>query len=493
MSGLSGYDSEVVGFDSVAAKKRPEMSNSTQTNFGEAGVGCQTNSSNDIGCSASPDDFTDDILKEYPPPGLNEFLRKVVPVVMDQLDQNDRDYPYNSSDSDEEEVLNAKLFQELKIQDGIGSGDHQSSILGLTWSSAGNSLAVSIGQLQHEAWCQNSGLIKVFTLKRAGGDKFVHSLDISEKNCVTVLKYHPSVAALLAYGTTSGEVVLCNLMNGSLEEGTQLASPSGCHGSRRVSALQWADAPLANIYLVMQIHSKGKRRGAADQVLFSSGSDGTLNAWQVNANLKVFENIICYNVNASRKVTPDITCFDFIKPSPLRPSSDKIPEDIFIVGSRSGALYLCKIKAQNELADPVIDVLDGHNTCVLDIAFSVQKPNIFVSVSMDSELRVYDVKHSSALKVLCLDYPISCMCWLPTVPCVLLGLAQGERDLLKLYNVSAGKDVQVEGFNGDACVTCVAVNQAGLCRIAAGDTEGRVRVWELPTRRIRMSAEDLDF
>ncbi|CAK1556007.1 unnamed protein product [Leptosia nina] len=488
MSTFSGYDSEAVGFESIESKKKPETTCGTQTNYTNSGVGCQTNSTTDIGCTASSKDF-DRKSTHTTPPGLNEFLRKVVPGMMEQLDQKDLEYRYNSSDSEEEDVLNAKLFQELKVQDGIGSGDHQSSVLGVTWSSAGNSLAVSIGQLQHDTWCQNSGLIKVYTLKRSGGDKFAHSLDITEKNCVTVLKYHPSVAALLAYGTTSGEVVLCNLMNGNLEEGTQLTSPCDCHNSRRVSALQWADAPLANRYLIMQIHNNGKRRGAADQVLTSSGSDGSINVWQVNSNLKVFESIVKYQINSTRKTTPDITCFDYIKSYPLRSSNDRLPDDIFVVGSKCGRLYLCKISSES--SDPVYEVLDGHRTCVLDVAFSMQKCNIFVSVSMDSEVRVHDVLQSGPIRVMFLDHPVSCLTWLPTMPCVVMGLTQ--EDLIKLYNVSSGKEVPVEGFSGNVCVTSVSVSHVGSCRIAAGDAEGRLRIWEVPTRRIKMTADDLDF
>ncbi|CAH2240153.1 jg4781, partial [Pararge aegeria aegeria] len=196
---------------------------------------------------------------------LNEFLRRVVPAMMDQLDQNYKESQLlnDSSDSDEEEVLSATLLQEIKLKDG--SGDHQSSVLGVTWSSAGNSLAVSLGSSQHDAWCQSAGLVKVYTLKRSE-DRFVHAMDLAEKNCVSALKYHPTVAALLAYGTTSGEVVVCNLSGGCADAGATLASPAGCHGCRRVSALRWADAPLANTLLAMQISARGKRRGAADQV-----------------------------------------------------------------------------------------------------------------------------------------------------------------------------------------------------------------------------------
>ncbi|XP_072941390.1 uncharacterized protein [Epargyreus clarus] len=487
MSSLSGYDSEVAGFDSIAQNKRSEACSSTQTTeFSECGVASQTNSSKDIGCMVNAEDLNaeDDILREYPPPGLNEFLRKVVPSMMEQLDQNDKELLYNSSDSDEEEILSAKLLQEIKLKsDGLGAGDHHTSILGITWSSAGNSFAVSIGQSQHETWCDNPGLIQVFTLKRSEGDKFVHEMDISEKNCITVLKYHPTVSALLAYGTTSGEVVLCDLRNG-LEEGMQLASPSDCHGSRRVSALQWADSRLANIFLLMQINNKGKRRGASDQILCSAGSDGTLNVWQVNANLKVFENVISYNINGSKKVPPpDLSCFDFVKNHPLRPADEKLfNEEIFVVGTKSGKLYLCKIKDYDHDMDPVYEVLEGHSTCVLDVAFGFQKPSIFVSISMDSELRVYDIKQSGPLKVICLDIPISCLGWLQ-YPCVVVGLARAERQLLKVYNVASGREVPADGFDGDGTITCLAVNHSGWCRVAGGAAGGALRVWALPARR----------
>ncbi|OWR43585.1 WD repeat-containing protein 34 [Danaus plexippus plexippus] len=491
MSCLSSFDSEAVGFDSASDDKKPMRTNSSQTTeFSEGGMGSQTHMSKDIGCLAQPEDIKPTEAQEYPPPGLNEFLRRVVPAMMDQLDQNNTEFLNNSSDSDEEEVIGARLFQEMQLRDGIGAGDHETSILGVTWSSAGNSLAVSIGQLHHETFCQTSGIIKVFTLKRSE-DKFVHSLDISENNCVTVLKYHPNVAALLAYGTTSGEVVLCNLRNGSLDEGTQLTSPAGCHGSRRVSGLQWADAPLANIYLLMQIHNKGKRRGAADQVLFSSGCDGTLNAWQVNSHSKVFENIICYNINGSKKVpVPDITCFDFFKSYPLRSAEEKSYNDVFVVGARSGQLFLCKVTPQTD-SDPVYEVLQPHGTCVLDVSFSFQRPGIFVSISTDSEVRVYDINQNSPLRIICLDIPICCMSWL-CGPCVVLGLA-GCDELLRVYNICSGRAVPVSGLAGNATVTCVAVNQSGSCRIAAGDGSGALHLYELPSRRMRLTAEDLDF
>ncbi|KAL0808320.1 hypothetical protein ABMA28_012810 [Loxostege sticticalis] len=508
MSSLSGYDSEACGFDSISQSKRLETSTSTQTSeFGEAGIGCQTNFSKDCGSLASPSELKaeDDILKEYPPPGLNAFLRKVVPGMLEQLDQTDREMLYNSSDSEEEEAVVAKLVQEMKVNKdtpGLGSGDHQTaSVLSLTWSSAGNSLAVSIGQTQHERWCEHEGLIRVYTVRRTAGDKLVHSIDISEKNCVTVVKYHPSVAALLAYATSSGEVVLCNLRNsGNLNEGMQLTSPAGCHGTRSVSALHWADASLANMFLTMQIQNTGKRRGASDQILISAGSDGTLNVWQVNSNLKIFENVVSYSLNGSKKVpAPDISCFDFIKSYPLRPCDEKVADDVFVVGTKSGSMLLCQVKAahrivDSKMLDPVYDMLDAHGTCVLDVAFSLQRPGIFASVSIDSELRVYDINQGSPLKVICLDVPVSCMSWLPNNPCVLvLGLARADKQLVRLYNVSGGRTVPVEGLAGCGTVTAVAVNQSGTCRIAAGDSESNLRIWELPARRIRLTNEDLEF
>lgn len=116
----------------------------------------------------------------------------------------------------------------------------------------------------------------------------------------------------------------------------------------------------------------------------------------MNSNLQVFENIVCYNINSSQNLAPDITCFDFIKNYPLRPADEKTPE-VFVVGTKTGKLFLCNIKVQG--VDPVFEALEGHSTCILDVAFSEQRPGVFVSISMDSELRVYDVNQSSPLKV----------------------------------------------------------------------------------------------
>ena len=407
MSGLSGFDGEAIGFDTVKLKKSEETETSTQTTeYRESGMGSQTNALKDTGSLVTAEDLNaqDDILKEYPPPGLNEFLKRVVPSMMEQLDHSDRELLYNSSDSDDEEVISAKLFQEIKLTDlpGYGAGDASRFVLDVSWSSAGNSLAVSLGKNQHKNWCIDDGIIRIFTIKRTAGDTFVRSLDLAEKSCVTKVKYHPSVAALLAYGTTSGEVVLCNLRN---LDAILLTSPAGAHGSKRISHLQWADAALANAFLTMQIMNTGKRRGASDHILISAGCEGTINVWRVNANQKLFENVISYSINGSRNLNVvNISCFDFIKSYPLRPSDQKVPDDIFVVGSRTGDLYLCKTKtfkpiANSKMVDPVFDVFQGHVGYVLDIAFSCQKPGIFVSASIDSELRVYDINQPSPLKV----------------------------------------------------------------------------------------------
>lgn len=402
MANLSGYDSEAVGFDSVSSKKRPETSCSTQTtDFDECGVSSQTTPSKDCGTMATPEELNaqDDILREYPPPGLNDFLRRVVPAMIDQLDENDKEI-YGSSDSEEEESVVAKLFQEIRVKDCDGAGDQATSVLDLSWSSAGNSLAVSTGKTQHENWCAHDGLIRIYTAKRTQGNKLAHVMDVTEKNCVSVIKYHPNIAAILAFGTTAGEVVMCDLREGNSL--VQLTSPSGCHGSKRVTALSWAETPLANTYLTMQINHTGKRRGASDQILISSGSDGTVNIWQVNISLKIFEIVVSYEINGSRELpAPDITSFDFIKTCPLRPSEERVPDDVFVVGANNGSLFLCKIKSPQQLGrpDPVLEVLEGHRTCVLNVAFSYQKPGIFISASIDSELRVYDINQACPLKV----------------------------------------------------------------------------------------------
>nr|XP_021199367.2 uncharacterized protein LOC110382990 [Helicoverpa armigera] len=503
MSTLSGYDGDAVGFDAVKLSKREEINSSTQTTeFQESGVGSQTNECKETGSLATAEDLNaqDEILKEYPPPGLNEFLKKVVPKMLEQLDQTENELAYNSSDSDEEEVLTATLFQEIKLTDlpGIGGGDESRCVIDISWNRGGTSIAVSIGKNQHESWCVDDGLIRIFTMKRTAGDTFVRSLDLAEKTCVTKLKYHPTEAALLAYGTTSGEVILCNLRN---LDAILLTSPAGAHGSTRVNWLYWADATLANTFLTMHIMNTGKRRGASDHILISGGCDGTVNVWRVNATQKVFENVICYAINGSRNMNaPNITCFDFIKTYPLRPSDQKVPDDIFVVGASSGMFYLCKTKTYQPVGttktvDPVYEVFQGHMAYVIDVAFSSHKPGIFVSASIDSELRIYDINQPNPLKVICLDSPISCVAWMSNNPCVvLLGLAKPQGQLLQVYSLNSGRVLPVEGLTGTGgAVTNITVNHCGICRIAAGDADSNLHIWELPSRRIWLTQEHLDF
>ncbi|XP_004925109.1 cytoplasmic dynein 2 intermediate chain 2 [Bombyx mori] len=493
MWNLSGYDSEAVGFDSVAVKKTEDASTGTQTTeFFEAAVATQTVAYKDGSSMTSPtEDLTTKDVK-YSAANLNAFLQRVMPGMLEQLDEN-KENAYESSESDEDnEILTAKLVQELKVREVQGSGDQALSVLDLSWSNTGNSLAVSLGQKQHENWCTDNGLIRFYTVKVSAGDKLVHSMDINEKNCVSVLKYHPSVAALFVYGTVTGEIVICDLRN---NDELQMTSPSGTHGSKRVTALSWLESTTAETFFAIHINNTGKRRASTDRILVSSGSDGTIVAWHVNADNKTFEAIVTYSVNGARKMAaPDISCFDFINTFPLRPTGDKISNDIFVVGTNVGNLFLCNIKNAQSAAhsghvDPVSDVLESHATCILAVTFHQDKPGVFITLSIDSELRIYNVKQASPLKIISLDYHVSCVGWLPYNPWLAVVGTEAE---MRLCDVACGREVHVDGLKGTGGVCKLAVNQIGGCRVAAGDSEGCVKIWDLP-RCSHTPGDDLDI
>ncbi|XP_052745944.1 cytoplasmic dynein 2 intermediate chain 2-like [Bicyclus anynana] len=460
MSNLTGFDSEAVGFDCVSQNSRPSKSSASQTTeFVEIGTGSQTNTSEDTSSMVCPEDLKAEVVnKEYPPPGLNEFLRRVVPAMMQQLDQNDAALSSDSSDSDDEDAVSAKLLQEISLQ--RAAGDH-GSVLGVTWSGAGNSLAACVGQ--HGARAESAGVVSVYTLKQSE-DRFVHSADLAEKSCVTALQYHPSLAGLLAYGTSSGEVVVYNLSDGG---DCKLASADDRHGCRRVSALRWADAPLVDRFLALT-HKTPRR---ADQVLVSAGADGTLDAWHVNAGVPLFEHIVQYAVSEARGRPADVTCFDFVK-SPSRP-------DVFVVGTKSGKLSLCKVQPASAGVDPSYVVVQPHAASVLDAQFSRQETHVFASVSVDAELRLYDIDQSAPLQVLWLHAPVWCLCW--AGPRLLLGLG-GLEPALRAYEARAGRPLRAAGLAARGPVRCVAANSGSSgALVATGDDAGTVHVWELPS------------
>lgn len=417
MSFLSGYDSEALGFDSISLDNGSEVDTSTQTsNFSETGTASQTCISMSCGSNTDITNESYEASAElaeagkalYDSGNLNDFLKRVVPSMLEQLEQRDSEKLYNSSDSDDDEdTITAKLYQEINIKEDLtnsGTGDQVTlSVLAISWSSAGNSFAVSLGRRHHETWCEHSGIIKVFTIKRSENDQFCHSFDITEQNCITVVKYHPSTASLLAYGTTSGDLVICILQNiNSANLDRELVLTSIGHDSHRVTAMQWADTYLANTFLTMLVVATKKRRNVSDHVLITSGSDGYIHVWQVNPGIKVFQNIFSYKVTGPNKEAEEITAFQFVKSYPLKPLEERETEDIFVVGCSSGQIYVCNLKnhlASGDAVDSIVNNLKGHKTCVLDLAFNYQTPGVFASISMDSELRVYDIKKLSLIKV----------------------------------------------------------------------------------------------
>lgn len=491
MSQLSGYDSEAVGFDSITKDKQLDVDGSTQTSeFFEAGTGTQTMASKSCGTNVKAADLEQSGSQtEYPPPGLNDFLKRVVPSMLEQLDLNEREIVSDSSDSDCEEIITAKLFQKIDLfEESKGSGDSSpDSILSLSWSSPGSSIAVSIGRTYHDEWCQHDGKIKIFSTKRNDTNKLIHFHELLENSCISMVLYHPSVSALLAYGTLSGVVGICNLRSVNYEGCILLKSPFNCHGSKMITSLRWADTALSNSLLALKL--TGKRHGSTDQVLFSAGSDGTINVWQVNANLNVFELIICYKLNGINKLpAEDITCFDFLKDYS---DSSSVDNDIFVVGTKSGKIMACKTKTYQkildmEAVDPVYQEFEGVTTCILNIVSIVERGGFFVSLSTDGELKIYNVTQKSPIKVIQLEEPVSRMAHL-NGPVLAFGLAKTSQlgNIIKLYNLSTERFLSIDGLRhdgGSGSVTVTSLSCSSMTRVAVGDDAGAVRIWDIPLK-----------
>ncbi|XP_041968443.1 uncharacterized protein LOC121725507 [Aricia agestis] len=467
MFSLSGYDGEAVGFDSVSTTANPRATSSAQTTeYEQRDAAAQTGRARDVGCTARPADDAGAAV-EPEPPGLADFLHRVAPLVLQQLDRGDADFLDPSSDSDEEETPTARLLQEIPGPERAGAGDDARAVLSLSWSGGGTSLAASRGHLVHDAWCRGPGGVKVFAPGR-GAAALAPQLEIPERSCVTALRYHPAGAALLAYGTAAGDVVVCELGEGGARP---LPTPPPRHAARRVAALHWADAAVANSLLLMHVKNKAIRRGAADQVLVSGGAAGTVNAWRVNAARDVFELITGYRAGSARgRDAPDITCLDFARAAPGGEGA------LFVAGTSTGRLLVCHAVEEE---DPARSELAGPAACVLDVAFAPHRPAIFVALSMDSELRVYDVNRESPLKVVSAEACVSCVRWVWGW-WVVVGLAGGAESL-RVYSVADGRALPVAGLGPRADVTL---------RIAAGDKEGNIRVWELPPLRNKFNCEN---
>ncbi|XP_064212357.1 cytoplasmic dynein 2 intermediate chain 2 isoform X1 [Tribolium castaneum] len=461
---------ECVGFESRWRVKKVSSVGSTQTtDYSKAEM------------ETSPPEKKDTQVQTETPEGatsvqvdeekLAEWLRKIYPKVKKELDDsaNSRAFKGYKLSTDSSDA-NCKLVQILNVASQVKDAEIGSYVSAMSWNSTNQTLAVSC-TYKHNSWCYHEGVVAIYTLDREDNLPETPRVKLTTESCVTELRFHSVLPAIIAAGLFSGGIIIWNIQ----KEDDQVVAKVEGHGDG-ITQLSW----------IIDINS------AKNVLLASSGLDGLLSIWNFSLNEsaltikerhQIRSQLMPKNSESQeetvKKIARGVTCFDFSKYSP----------EIFVIGGEGGLVVQCSLlgsrklqgsKDEAPLLDSVFKYYEGHKGEVSSIKFSPNRREMFMTSGSDSEIRIYVVDQEEPAQVIFLKQPLLDVSWVPYEERIICGC--GKNGVIEIYNLLKGKAIEnttKEKIKSEI-MTQVEINKTKSNIVAVGTESGHVQMWRVP-------------
>ncbi|XP_024881236.1 WD repeat-containing protein 34-like [Temnothorax curvispinosus] len=462
---------DVVSFNSELSPARLETSANVQTTeIVYAAEDTQTRETRSVGIQTVNGQKTDAQV-DYD--RLAEFMKKVTPGILQALDEAYATSAFDDYNPNVTEVssANVELIKKISTSEEADTSPHERIKIGdLSWSTVGGTLAVGLGHIRHETWCDHLSAVQLYNLTTEDNVADAPTKTLETDGCVTTLCYHPTEPSILAAGLFNWDVLIWNLRNDDSVVPTHV-----CTHGERVTQVCWRPRSVHDADL-----------------LLSSSSDGYILIHRLTANFttvqphKRFKIIKEYNpvektrprsAGGTRERAAEaglcITSFDF---SSRHPS-------IIVVGTQCGGIYKCSldsvtpIEGDATLIDPVIDEYERHRGNVTCVKCSPLR-NLFVSSATDNEIRIYNLDEHVSQRTISVDNTVVGLTWMIGNQDVFA--AYGAGACVKFYNVADGKPVtcpKVEVTGKEISSLCVNSKRDIL---AIGSVRAKVEIWKFP-------------
>jgi WD repeat-containing protein 34 len=207
--------------------------------------------------------------------GLGGFLKRVTPVMLDELEQNLRSTAFfGYSVQWEESHAAVTRLHDLCAADCVARG---LDALAVSINASGTAVAACYGRNDHTDWCVHGGAVCVWYLSRRdlAADKPHTCWETT--GCATALAWHPLVPTLLCSGGFNGAVTVLDMASADGAEPAACASEAGDVAHREpVTAIAWLQRPPANTAAFAVATP-----ASAEAHVVSASQDGSLIVWQV--------------------------------------------------------------------------------------------------------------------------------------------------------------------------------------------------------------------
>ncbi|XP_050696256.1 cytoplasmic dynein 2 intermediate chain 2-like [Eriocheir sinensis] len=481
---FSDHSDEPTSFPSTWKTEQSLESGGTQTEeVGTQDEECQVTDQIEAGVQTEEEEQKSLGPAEYDEASLSEFLKRVTPKVLRELDRRARSQAFLGYGAVEEEAgTGGKLLHTLRCN----QTDQECVVSGMGWSSTGSVVGVSFGAGEHDDWCSHRGTIAVWNINRSDFDANQPERVIEAASCVLCLAFHPSNPALFAAGTFNGEILVYDLSR--TEDVTPLAV--GECGGGGVSTLAWVEL--------------GDLRGGdggphrAPHTLTATTTTGHVLVWALNLTKQTLTLKAGYMVRTQdipRGVRTQVGEDTGVGIAAASYSPDD--PSVFLVGGEGGSLFLCSANPESptvmdlsgvHLHRCVTATLAPHTGRTLEAQFSPHHRHALLSAGSDNQIRLYSLlQPNKPITATHSEESVTCARWSPSRPLVFAAGLSSGRVVLHDLDPRTGRQqpfITLASPGRAVAVTALRFNHRNMTQLGVGDALGRVLVWQLPTQAV---------
>eukprot|EP00929_Paragymnodinium_shiwhaense_P118265 TRINITY_DN90200_c0_g1_i1.p1 TRINITY_DN90200_c0_g1~~TRINITY_DN90200_c0_g1_i1.p1 ORF type:complete len:562 (-),score=86.08 TRINITY_DN90200_c0_g1_i1:56-1741(-) len=452
---------------------------------------------------------------------LLAFLSKVTPLMQEELGNACvslpifESYEPNWDDRTETCDMTQQLYKEGLVD---------LEITAVAWNSTGNVLACSFGKLDTMGWCEVNAPVCLWNVFRPNIVAGEPDTSIQVNGFCMSLAFHPTQPAVLAGGTYNGELLIWNTASTDLDPLVAASSIDDYFHREAIQAVEWILADLSggqDAYLVATVSGDGKvliwdarehdlsypsrgfvLLGSKKKVLGGrSLSFSPLDPWLFVVGCETGTIMRAFRPPPAASVGKPAGQYVW------KPSAVALLDQL----AASSRLQLqnhvenyCRVSNIKDVTadvifqskpDPVVIFpapkttdLEPHAGPVVVATFSPFHRKLLLTGSTDGCVKLYDVLQQRALMTF---FPpskhlsasaVSAACWSSARPCV-FAVAM-EMGGVYIYDLLQSRQAPVMQLPltgaGSQRVTTLTFNPKQRGLLAAGDDNGRVRVFRLP-------------
>ncbi|XP_073397219.1 cytoplasmic dynein 2 intermediate chain 2 isoform X1 [Dendrobates tinctorius] len=411
-------------------------------------------------------------LLDYPDVG--KFLKRVEDDMIRELKKNWRSHAFDGFEVTwEEQNPQVSCLQSLQYPDAVAENFQVTSV---TWNATGSVIACSYGRLGDGDWSTEKSYVCTWNLDRRGFNPTHPDVILDVPSSVMCLAFHPSRPSLIAGGLFNGEVLVWDTSRADdpLIGRTGLSIDSHMDAVYQVRWLP--EVPQPQRLQVLSVSSDGKI------LVWQMEKDGQL---VLHNGFALVTQQMPSNSQISKHGRSDtavgVTC---LSPSHFDPS-------VFIVGVEGGYLIKCSMVVQTAastsmpssipLRAPAQFTFSPHGGPVYCVDCSPFHRNIFLSAGTDGHAHLYSMLQEKPLTLLQLSQKyLFGIQWSPVRPLV-FAAASGEGEVLLFdFGKSSQKpSLSIKQTSDEQPVHCLEFNRVQTKLLAAGDSTGLVKIWQL--------------